>query len=51
MIEPTLDDYIRPLIEQRDAALNEVVNLRAQISAMQREMEQLRSGNAEKVAD
>lgn len=37
MTEP--QDYIDALVQQRDAALNEVVNLRAELAALRRELE------------
>jgi len=54
-MEPKAQDYIAALEAQRNAALNEVVNLRAEVAALWREIEALRSkvtaGASGEVAD
>lgn len=49
-IEPTPQDYIAALEVQRNAALNEVVNLRAEVAALRREVERLTQDSAESPA-
>lgn len=41
--KPTHQDFINALEQQRNDALNEVVNLRAEIAAMQRELARQRT--------
>lgn len=47
-MNPTMQDFILPLLAQRDAALNEVVNLRAEIAALRRENDGLKRERADR---
>lgn len=41
MPQPTFDDYLRAVQEQRDNAINTVVNLAAEVAALKRELHRL----------
>lgn len=45
-MEPKPQDYIAALELQRNSALNEAVNLRAELAALRREIERLKEGDS-----
>lgn len=43
-MKPTAQDFIEALEAQRNAALNEVVNLKAEVAALRREIDRHKGG-------